>query len=227
MKNNTLNKIAIFLQGRPLILHYQVRQSAPGLPAYIEVIPSADLLEFDLKGLTPDMFCVNIADMVNLRKTFAGTVENEKQIAVAHWAINHEEYLDAIQRPTITLTHQQIAARLAAIPGFAQALELAHTSGEQYVDFEVCLSRSGDGKTAVSCGYKLTIISELTDGMLQSRAYYYLDTCSESGWLDKIPPLNEHPALRQAIEQKLTEIRQAGIILQSVEDHTDYAQQTG
>lgn len=216
MKNNTLNKISLFLQGRPLILHYQVRQNKPGLPAYIEVTPSAELSEFNLKGLTPEMFCVNIADMVNLRRIFAGVVENEKQLAVARWSIDHQEYLEAIRRPP-SLTQRQIADRLAAIPGFIPSED------QQYADFEACLSPKTAHPSTKSYGYRLTILTEQLNEQTQSRAYYYLDTRRDSVWLDKVPPCELQDTIRQAVRHKLTEISEAGINLQSIEDQTDYA----
>ncbi|MBZ0092958.1 MAG: hypothetical protein K8F27_12160, partial [Sulfuricellaceae bacterium] len=45
----------------------------------------ADLSRFDLRGLTPEMFCVNISDAVNIRGVLSGNVENEQQIFVARW----------------------------------------------------------------------------------------------------------------------------------------------
>ena len=67
-----LNKILITIQGRTLILYYQIRQRPLAMGAkpvqYIAVLPAPELARFNLKGLTPEMFCVNIADMVNIRK---------------------------------------------------------------------------------------------------------------------------------------------------------------
>jgi hypothetical protein len=87
-----LNKLLITIQGRTLILYYQVKQGMvrnnTAHKSYIEVLPSDELARFDLKGLTPDMFCVNIADMVNIRGLFSGQVENEKQLPVARWQLN-------------------------------------------------------------------------------------------------------------------------------------------
>ena len=116
-----MNKILITIQGRTLILYYQIKRSlahkSTGSANYIHVLPSAELTRFNLKGLTPEMFCVNIADMVNIRGLYTGQVENERQISVAKWEINYEEYLQIKNTLSSQLSHQKLVNLLAAMPG--------------------------------------------------------------------------------------------------------------
>ncbi|MBZ0092942.1 MAG: hypothetical protein K8F27_12080, partial [Sulfuricellaceae bacterium] len=84
-----MKKVLISIQGKTLILHYQVNpapvRNCSCRASYITVLPPADLSRFDLRGLTPEMFCVNISDAVNIRGVLSGNVENEQQIFVARW----------------------------------------------------------------------------------------------------------------------------------------------
>lgn len=220
-KEIALKKILITIQGRTLILHYQVKHrlklKETGLASYIEVLPSAELARFDLKGLTPDMFCVNISDMVNLRGMYAGQVENERQVAVARWEINHEEYLQAISAPATDLTHQQIAGLLATMPGYIQ------DSGDQYIDFEEKVVRSANTDKNTFSGYRLSIVTENIEGNITSYAYYSLDTHTPEGWQGFPPPIEDFEAVRTALANKLQSIRDTGVVITQISDDTDYA----
>ena len=190
------------------------------MAAYIEVLPSAELARFNLKGLSPDMFYVNIADMVNMRGLFSGQVENERQIPVARWLINHEDYLLAINAPPTNLTHLQIVSLLAALPGYVQEAD------NQYLDFEESVVQHTTPDHLQSGGYRLSITTEESEGLISSSAYYNLDTLTESGWLGSPPPEADHAAIRTQLGNKLEQIRQAGVQLTRVDDETDYASST-
>lgn len=216
-----MKKILITIQGRTLILYYQVKHrlalKGTGLASYIEVLPSSELDRFDLKGLTPEMFCVNISDMVNIRGLHSGQVENERQIAVARWEMNHEEYQQAISAPASNLSHRQIATLLSSLPGYIQE------SGDQDIDFEEnVVPHPRDGVTMFS-GYRLTIVIENIEGNNTTYAYYILDTHTAEGWLGAPPPLTDHETVRAALAQKLQAIRDAGVGITQVYDETDYA----
>ena len=216
-----MKKILITIRGRTLILYYQVKhrlafQNA-GLAAYIEVLPSSELARFDLKGLTPDMFCVNISDMVNIRGLYAGQVENERQIAVARWEMNHEEYMQALSAPASNLTHQQIAALLASLPGYIQE------SDDQYIDFEEKIVAHTSAENNNNSGYRLTIVTENIEGNISSHAYYNLDTQSAEGWQGIPPSLADYEAIQTALANKLLAIRNCGVVITQVSDETDYA----
>ncbi|HUX90545.1 MAG TPA: hypothetical protein VMV48_07645 [Gallionellaceae bacterium] len=217
-----MNKILITIQGRTLILYYRVKHDlspkGTGRTGYIEVFPSDELAKFDLKGLTPEMFCVNIADMVNIRGLFSGQVENERQIPVARWVMNHEEYyLQMMSAPVQNLTHLQIVRLLAPLPGYIQE------TGDQYIDFEenVVPHRSGEGTTF--SGYRLSIATEDIEGNISSCAYYSLDTRTSQGWQGTPPPQADYEAIRTALANKLQTIRDAGVQIAQVYDETDYA----
>ena len=216
-----MKKILITLQGRTLILYYQVKHRLAfknaGLAAYIEVLPSSELARFDLKGLTPDMFCVNISDMVNIRGLYAGQVENERQVAVARWEMNQEEYMQALSAPATNLSHQQIAALLAFLPGYMQE------SDDQYIDFEERIVAHTSAENNTNSGYRLTIVTENIEGMISSHAYYNLDTHSAEGWQGILPPLADYEAIQTALANKLQAIRDSGVVIAQVSDETDYA----
>jgi hypothetical protein len=217
-----LNKILITIQGRTLILYYQVKHGlAPrgaGRTGYIEVLPSDELAKFDLKGLTPEMFCVNISDMVNIRGLFAGQVENERQIPVARWVLNHEEYyLQMTSAPVQNLTHLQIVGLLAPLPGYVQE------TGDQYIDFEENVVPHRDGERTTFSGYRLSIATEDIEGNVSSSAYYSLDTRTPQGWQGTPPPQADYETIRIALANKLQAIRDAGVQLVEVYDETDYA----
>lgn len=216
-----MKKILVTIQGRTLILHYQVKHRLKlkdtGLAGYIEVLPSSELARFDLKGLTPDMFCVNISDMVNLRGLYAGQVENERQVAVARWEINNEEYLQAISAPATDLTHQQIAALLAPMPGYIQE------SADQYIDFEEKVVLHASAEENTYSGYRLSIVTENIEGNITSYAYYSLDTYSPEGWQGVPPPIADFEVVRSALANKVQAIRDTGVVITQVSDDTDYA----
>lgn len=216
-----MKKILITIQGRTLILHYQIKHGLArkdaGLPAYIEVLPSAELARFDLKGLTPEMFCVNISDMVNIRGLFSGQVENERQLPVARWTLNHEEYLQAINVPAENLTHRQIVELLAPLPGFIQETD------NQYIEFEESVVSHKNAEPATFSGYRLTIASEDIEGSITTNAYYSLDTRTPQGWQGTPPPAADYAAIRIALANKLQAIRDAGVQLTQAYDETDYA----
>jgi hypothetical protein len=208
-----LKKILITIQGRTLILYYQVKHRLAlkntGLASYIEVLPSSELARFDLKGLSPEMFCVN-----------SGQVENERQIVVARWEMNLEEYKQAISAPASNLTHQQIAALLASLPGYIRE------SGNQDIDFEENVVPYANAEQATFSGYRLTIVTENIEGNNTTYAYYSLDTHSAEGWLGAPPPLTDHEAVQAALAKKLQAIRDIGVGITQVYDETDYALST-
>lgn len=205
------------MQGKTLILHYQVKRAVGGAKAYIAVLPSSGLAEFNLKGLTPEMFCVNISDMVNLRGLISGAVENEQQITVAHWEMNEEEYRHATAEQVQKPTHRQIVALLETLPGYVQELD------EQFVDFEEnVISHEADGHIVFS-GYRLTVVTEDMGEKPAPYAFYNLDTRTAEGWQDIPPPPTDHAAVRAAVAEKLQAIREAGVPITQAHDETDYA----
>ena len=185
------------------------------MSAYIEVLPSAELDKYDLKGLTPDMFCVNIADMVNMHRLFSGQVENEKQIPVARWAMNHEEYLEATRNPATKLTHRQIVHLLTALPGFVRE------SDNQYIDFEESVVAHSNADNIQYSGYRLTIVTEDIEGDISSHAYYTLDSHTAEGWQGVLPPAADHKAIQNALDTKIQVIKNAGVQLAHVNNETD------
>ncbi len=216
-----MNKILITIQGKTLILYYQVKlgleRKGSGWTNYIEVLPSADLARFNLKGLTPEMFCVNISDMANLRGQYRGQVENERQITVAKWEINYDEYQHLKSRINTQLTHKQVVKLLSSMPGYLQETD------DQYIDFEERVVPHKTGENTTFSGYRLTILTEDIEGDILTRAYYYLDTHRQEGWQDIPPQQSDHAAVKVALENKLLSIREAGVNISSVNDETDYA----
>lgn len=215
-----MKKILVKLQGKTLILPYQIKpgrtRDGSGWAAYIAVQPSDELARFNLKGLTPEMFCVNIADMVNHRRQFSGTVENEQQAAVARWEMNEEEYRLATSIMTVKPTHRQIVEWLATLPGYVQE------SDGQFIDFEESVVADNAGEDTVSSGYRLTIVTEDIGDKIAPYAYYTLDTRTAQGWRDIPPPEAHRAALRSALESRLQAIEAAGVTLSEVYDQTDY-----
>jgi hypothetical protein len=216
-----LKKILITIQGKTLILHYQVKhglvRKGSGWASYIEVLPSSELARFDLKGLTPEMFCVNIADMVNIRGLFSGQVENERQVPVARWEINHEDYLLATSTKTAKLTHLQIVNLLESLPGYIQETD------HQFVDFEENVVPHDTAEHATYIGYRLTIVTEEIEDKVAPYAYYNLDTHTPEGWQGYPPPQADYEPIRTALTNKLQAIRDAGVHITQVDDETDYA----
>ena len=216
-----MKKVLVAIQGKTLILHYQVKtgpvRHGSGWEPYIDVLPSAELTRFNLKGLSPEMFCVNISDMVNIRGLFAAYVENEQQIPVARWEINQEDYLNAISSLRVKLTHLQIVNLVKSLPGYIQEAD------NQFVDFEERIVPHEAGEHAPFSGYRLTIVTEDIGDKTAPYAYYNLDIHTAEGWQDQLPPQADHESLRIAITDKLQAIRAAGVPIAQVYDETDYA----
>ena len=216
-----MKKILITIQGKTLILYYQVKhglvRKGSGWANYIEVLPSDELAKFDLKGLTPEMFCVNIADMVNIRGLFSGQVENERQVPVARWELNHEDYLHTTSSHVAKLTHLQIVDLLASLPGYIQETD------NQFIDFEESVVPHETGEPATFSGYRLTIVTEDIEDKIAPYAYYNLDTRTPEGWQGYPPPQADYEPIRTALENKLQAIREAGVQITQVYDETDYA----
>lgn len=213
-----MNKILITIQGRTLILFYQVKQGlqANGTSNYIQVLPSAELARFNLKGLTPEMFCVNISDMVNIRGMYCGQVENEKQNPVAKWSLNYDEFLQLKSARAAQLSHKQIVKLLSSMPDYAGETD------DQYIDFEERVITHASGDHTSYSGYRLTIMTEEVEGNISTHAYYYLDTCTSDGWQDMPPPQADYAVVRSALENKLQQIREAGVNISAANDETDY-----
>ncbi|BAN36172.1 hypothetical protein SCD_n02364 [Sulfuricella denitrificans skB26] len=216
-----MKKILITIQGKTLILHYQVKhglvRKGSGWATYIEVLPSAELARFDLKGLTPEMFCVNITDMANIRGLFSGQVENERQVPVARWDMNYEDYLHATSSHVAKLTHLQIVDLLASLPGYIQEMD------NQFIDFAGSVVPHETGETATFSGYRLTIVTEDIEDKVAPYADYNLDTHTPEGWQGYPPPQADYEPIRTALENQLQAIRDAGVQLTQVYDETDYA----
>ena len=217
-----MNKILVTLQGRTLILYYQVRsgleRKGAGWANYIQVLPSAELERYNLKGLTPEMFCVNITDMINIRGMNCGQVENEKQLPVAKWELNYDEFLHLKSTVSSKLSHQQMVSLLSAMPAYAGTMD------NQYIEFEERIVTRKDEEKTIYSGYRLTLMSEEIEGNLETHAYYYLDTCTDQGWQDVPPLAADHESIRKALEAKLEHIRETGILLTRIDDETDYAE---
>lgn len=216
-----MKKILVTIQGKTLILHYQVKhglvRKGSGWASYIQVLPSAELARFDLKGLTPEMFCVNISDMVNIRGLFSGQVENERQVPVARWETNHEDYLHATSNLAAKLTHRQVVDLLASLPDYLQETD------DQFIDFEENVVPREAGEPAAFSGYRLTVVTEDIEDKAAPYAYYNLDTHTPEGWQGYPPPQADYEPIRTALASKLQAIGEAGVPLTQVDDETDYA----
>jgi hypothetical protein len=220
-KKTILNKILVTIQGRTLILTYQIKRGLErkdtGRANYIQILPSAELARYNLKGLTPEMFCVNISDMVNIRGLYSGQVENERQQAVAKWALNYDEFLQLRSSVATQLNHQQLVNLLASTPGYI------HESDGQYIEFEERVVPHETGENATYSGYRLTLMTEEIEGDISTRAYYYLDTCNSEGWQETLPPPQAYEPIQIALANRIQSIRNAGVRLTTVSDETDYA----
>ena len=216
-----MNKLLITIQGRTLILYYQIKQGITDNNAksvhYIEVLPSSELARFNLKGLTPDMFCVNIADMVNIRGLYSGQVENERQIPVAKWEMNYDEFLQLKIAANAQLTHTQTVHLLESLPGYIGETD------NQYIEFEERVVSNGTEDQPFFSGYRLTIMTEEIEGLITSSAFYYLDTCNEKGWQGILPPKSDYEQIQNALGNLLDTIKLTGVELTQVCDETDYA----
>lgn len=158
------------------------------------------------------MFCVNIADLVNMRGIFHGQVENERQIPVALWTMNREEYLEATKQVVTNLTHQQIVQTLSLMPGYVQETD------NQYIDFEECVVTHTTCDNITCSGYQLTIMTENINGDIQTYAYFKLNMITEGIWLDCIPAASDFEAIRSAVDKKLQAINDSGVKLSSAYD---------
>lgn len=216
-----MKKILISIQGKTLILHYQVRQAPPrsgsGRANYIAVLPSTELSRFNLKGLTPDMFCVNISDAANNRGLLSGTVENEQQIAVARWEIDEEDYRQAISDSAVHLTHLQIVNLLESLPQYVQQAD------GQFIDFEARVVPHADGGTAAFSGFRLTIVTEDIGDKTAPYAYFNLDVHTADEWQGYPPPQADFEPVKAALAGTLQAISAAGVRLTQVYDESDYA----
>ncbi|WP_124948523.1 hypothetical protein [Sulfuriferula thiophila] len=212
-----MKKVLITIQGKTLILQYHVKsglmRKGVGWMPYIEVQSSWELTRFNLRGLTPEMFCVNISDMVNVRGLLSGVVENERQLPVARWEINQDDYRSALK---VTLSHAQIVELLAALPGYVEEVD------DEFVEFEaqVIADAAGDGTAS---GYRLTIVTQDIGDKIAPYAYYNLDTYSADSWQGYPPPAAQHELIRNALASQLQAISDAGVQLTQVYDATDYA----
>ncbi len=204
-----------------MILYYQIRQRVAdngNLRAqYIAVLPAPELDRFNLKGLTPEMFCVNIADMVNIRGQYSGQVENERQIPVAKWHMDYDEFLQLKNTVAATLTHDITVSLLSPIDGYITE------SDNQYIEFEERVITHETGDNITGSGYRLTIMTEELEEEVNTSAFYYLDRFDNSGWLGYPPPQADLKTIQSALNNKLDVIREAGVELVQVSDETDYA----
>ncbi len=210
-----MNKVLIRILGKTLILpfHMQlglIRADATCQP-YIRVLATADLARFNLRGLTPDMFCVNISDQVNVRGHLSGIVENEQQIQVAQWLIDEDEYHAALQvRPS----HQHWVAWLAQVDGYVASTD------EEFIEFEC---RSLPVSHDSGYGYRLAVVSADIGDKIAPYASYQFDSYTSNDWHGVTPDVEHLPALRQALARTLAQIAEAGVVLTAVFDETDYA----
>jgi len=216
-----LNKLLITIRGRTLILHYLIKhapeQQGKANTNYIQVLPSSELARYDLKGLTPEMFCVNIADLVNFRGQYNGQVENERQVMVAKWAMNYEEYLQLKNALPAQPNHDQIVALLKHLPGFVRETDC------QYIEFEERVVPGDRTNNNNFSGYRLTLLTETVEGSTTTNAFYYLDTYTDQGWQDHPPPKDHHASIQTAVQNQLDAILKAGVTVNQVRDETDYA----
>lgn len=211
-----VQKILVHIQGNTLILTYQVKsglvRKGAGWEPYIRVLPSSELSRFDLRGLSPDMFCTNIADTVNVRGQLAGVVENEQQLPVAQWKIDREDYRQALS--SCTLNHQQMVALLDSLPDYVTE------SDDEFIEFESVLApRNGN---SYSCGYRLTVVTRNIGARVAPYAIYNLDTFKDGEWQAIAPSADDRAELRARLEIRLNSITDAGVPLTHAYDVTDY-----
>ena len=210
-----MNKVLIRILGKTLILPFQMQLALMHTSAtcqpYIRVLATADLARFNLLGLTPEMFCVNIADQVNVRGYLSGIVENEQQVLVAQWLIDEDEYHAALQ---IRPSHQHWVVWLTQVDGYVAGTD------EEFIEFEC---RSLPLTDDSGYGYRLTVVSVDIGGNIAPYASYQFDSYAGNDWQYIAPAVEILPALRKALTQTLQEIANAGVILTTVFDETDYA----
>jgi hypothetical protein len=211
-----LQKILISIAGKTCILRYQILPggSRDGLvwDVYIAVQPSAELTRFNLKGLTPAMFCVNIADVVNTHHECVGVVENERQQPVARWQLDELDYGRALRAGVSRPNHVAVAHALRRLPGCVQAID------GQCLDFEAVVVVDAP----LASGYQLSVVTEDVGERRAPFAFYSLDTHDATGWRGYPPPQAHLPPVRVALDAQLRAIAEAGIDLTQVIDETDY-----
>jgi hypothetical protein len=211
-----MQKILISIAGKTCILRYHILPggSRDGLSwdAYIAVQPSAELARFNLKGLTPAMFCVNIADAVNTHHACAGVVENERQQAVARWQLDELDYGRALRAGVNPPGHAAVVHALKQLPGYVQAID------GQCLDFEAVVVPDAP----LASGYQLSVVTEDVGERRAPFAFYSLDTHDATGWRGYPPPQAHLPPVRAALDAQLRAIAEAGIQLTQVIDETDY-----
>ncbi len=214
-----MKKVLISIQGKTLILQYQVNpalvRNGSGWASYITVLPSSELSRFNLKGLTPDMFCVNISDAVNIRGLLSGSAENEQQTPVARWELNADDYRQAISDSSLNLTHLKIVNLLDSLPDYVQQAD------GQFIDFEARIVPHADN--TLFSGFRLTIVTEDIGDKAAPYAYYNLDVHTADGWQGYPPPQADYEAIGTALADTLQAISEAGVRLTQVYDETDYA----
>lgn len=212
----TLNKILLNIQGRTLILYYRVNRPRQDIPPYIEVLPSDELSQFNLKGLNPEMFCVNLADMVNIHGKYSGQVLNEKQMPVARWSINPDEIKASLNRQAPQLTLKQAEDLLLSIYGLV-------SHDREYFDYQEFSEHPVQTEPELTPGYRLTIVLEEIEGHVESYGYFILDMHDGKAWLEQPPPLSSRSGLIDLIENKLKQIRNGGLKINSLREETDYS----
>ena len=116
------------------------------------------------------MFCVNIADLVNFRGQYNGQVENERQVIVAKWAMNYEEYLQLKNALPTQPTHSQIVDLLIHLPGYKREAD------GQYIEFDECVVPGDKADSDTFSGYRLTLLTETVEGSTTTNVFYFLDT---------------------------------------------------
>ncbi|MHB8849201.1 MAG: hypothetical protein ACYC43_12280 [Burkholderiales bacterium] len=211
-----MQKILVRIQSNTLILTYQVKsglvRKGSGWEPYIQVLSSSELSRFDLRGLSPDMFCTNIADTVNVRGKLSGVVENEQQLPVAHWKIDREDYRQTLS--TCTLNHRQMVALLDSLPDYVSE------SDEEFIEFETVLApRNGN---SFSGGYRLTVVTRNIGARIAPYAIYNLDTFKDGEWQAIAPPAEDQADLRALLDIRLNSIIDTGVPLTQADDVTDY-----
>ena len=138
--------------------------------------------------------------MVNMRGLYSGVVENERQLPVARWSMNRDEYLEVTKAQAKKLTHQQIVALLSLLPNFARETE------NHYIDFEECVISHINEDKPTHSGYRLTIVTEETETGINSYAYFTFDSYTPEGWQGTLPPQLDYPALHLALNSKFQSI---------------------
>ncbi|NOT17624.1 MAG: hypothetical protein HOP20_06100 [Sulfuriferula sp.] len=204
-----MNKVLIRILGKTLILPFRVQLAQIGgaYKPYLRILDTAELARFNLRGLTPEMFCVNIADQVNMRGLLSGVVENEQQIAVARWLIDADEYQAALQ---IKPDHYYWQARLAQLDGYIASLD------DEFIEFEM-------RAVVADYGVRLTVVTANIGDKIAPYLCYQFDTYRADEWQGIAPAEGFLATLRDHLAQMLHAIANAGVVLTAIIDETDYA----